>query len=150
MGIGKSARFLHDRGMPTNADLLRKYTEQAWGRGELSVVDELVHPDAPPPHGADAGGPAGYKQEILAVRNGLSNYRTVVDACFGVGDLVAIRWSTFGKHTGTLFGFPATGRDVTIPGVGIFQFVDGKIFRHWGEDAMPSLLGQIGAFPAPH
>jgi len=133
--------------MPDNSQILRRFTEQAWGQGNLAVVDELVATDAPAPHTSEAGGPAGYKQEIMQIRSGISEYRTVVDACFGAGDLAAIRWTTTGRHTGTLFGFPATGREVRIPGVGIFQFVDGKIYRHWGEDAMPSLLGQIGAFP---
>jgi predicted ester cyclase len=135
--------------MQDNAQIIRRFTEQAWGKGDLTVVDELVAADAPPPHGSGTGGPEGYKQEILQIRNGISDYRTVVDACFGTGNLVAIRWTTTGRHTGTLFGFPATGRNVTIPGVGIFELVGGKIFRHWGEDAMPALLGQIGAFPQP-
>ena len=135
--------------MQDNAQIIRRFTEEAWGKGNLAVVDELVSPDAPPPHGSDAKGPAGYKQEIMQLRNGLSEYRTVVDACFGVGNLVAIRWTTTGRHTGTLFGFAPTGNEVRVPGVGIFELVNGKIFRHWGEDAMPSLLGQIGAFPQP-
>jgi predicted ester cyclase len=131
----------------TNADIVRRFTEHAWGLGKLDVVDELVHPDAPPPHGATVGGPAGYREEIMGVRNGLSEYRTVVEACFGMGDLVAIRWSSEGRHTGSLFGFPPSGKPVHIVGVGMFQLVGGKIFQHWGEDAMPALLGQIGAFP---
>jgi predicted ester cyclase len=133
--------------MQDNAQIVRRFTEEAWGKGNLAVVDEVVAVDAPPPHGSDDGGPAGYKQEIMQVRNGLSDYRTVVDACFGVGNLVAIRWTTTGRHTGTLFGIPPTGKDVRIPGVGIFELVNGKILRHWGEDAMPSLLGQLGVFP---
>lgn len=135
--------------MHDNTQIVRTFTEEAWGKGKLEVVDQLVAADAPPPHDSTVGGPAGYKQEIMHIRNGISEYRTVVDACFGVGNLVAIRWTTTGKHTGTLFGFPATGRELRIPGVDIFELVNGKIVRHWGEDAMPSLLGQIGAFPPP-
>lgn len=129
--------------MNKNVDIVRKYTEEAWGKGKLEIIDDLVHPDAPPPHGATTKGPEGYKQEVMGIRQGLSDYETVVDTCFGSGDLVAIRWSTKGRHTGTLFGFPPSGRNVNVTGVGIFQIVDGKIFQHWGEDAMPTLLAQI-------
>lgn len=65
---------------------------------------------------------------------------------FGVGDRVAIRWTTTGRHTGELFGFAPTGRPLRIPGVDVFALRDGKLIEHWGEDAVPSVLGQIGAF----
>lgn len=131
-----------------NAEIVRRFTEEAWGKGDLAVVDELVATDAVPPHGSDVAGPEGYKQEIMHIRNGISDYRTVVDDVFGSGDRVAIRWTTTGRHTGELFGHSPTGNEVCIPGVDIFRLVDGKIVEHWGEDAMPSLLTQIGAFPA--
>ena len=129
--------------------IVRRFTEEAWGKGNMAVVDELVAPDAVPPHGSDVGGPEGYKQEILHIRNGISDYCTVVEDVFGAGDRVAIRWTTTGCHTGVLFGIPPTGRDLHIPGVDVFRVVDGKIVEHWGEEAMPSLLGQIGALSAP-
>lgn len=132
-----------------NCEIVRRFTEEAWGKGDLGVVDELVAADAVPPHGSQVGGPEAYKQEIMQIRNGLSEYRTVVEDVFGVADRVAIRWMTTGRHTGMLFGFTPTGREVRIPGVDIFRVVDGKIVEHWGEEAMPSLLGQIGAFSPP-
>lgn len=138
----------HSHDMANNTEIVRRFTEEAWGKGDLAVVDELVAPDAVPPHGSDDGGPEGYKREIMHIRNGISDYRTVVEDVFGVGDRVAIRWTTTGRHTGPLFGLPPTGKEVWIPGVDIFRLVDGKIAEHWGEDAMPSLLSQIGAFPA--
>jgi predicted ester cyclase len=132
-----------------NCEIVRRFTEEAWGKGDLGVVDELVAPDAVPPHGSEVSGPRAYKQEIMQIRDGLADYETVVEDVFGVGDRVAIRWRTTGRHTGPLFGFAPTGRSVCIPGVDIFRVVDGKIVEHWGEEAMPSLLGQIGAFSPP-
>ena len=134
----------HSTGMD-NCDIVRRFTEEAWGRGDLSVVDELVAPDAVPPHGAEVGGPEGYKAEIMNIRNAISDYRTVVEEVFGVGDRAAIRWTTTGRHTGELFGFAPTGRPLRIPGVDVFALRNGKLVEHWGEDAVPSVLGQIGA-----
>jgi predicted ester cyclase len=132
-----------------NVDVVRRYTEECWGEGNLDLVDELVAADARAGHGDAGSGPQAYKDEILAIRTGLSNYRTKVEEIFGAGDAVAVRWSTTGRHTGPLFGHPPTGKDVTIMGVDIFHLRDGQIVDHFGESAMPMLLEQIGALPVP-
>jgi predicted ester cyclase len=132
-----------------NVDIIRRYTEECWGQGDLDLVDELVAPDARAGHGDSGSGPQAYKDEILAIRGGLSDYRTQVDEIFGEADAVAVRWSTTGRHTGPLFGHPPTGKDVTIVGVDIFHLRDGQIIDHFGESAMPMLLEQIGALPIP-
>ena len=132
-----------------NVATIRRYTEECWGQGDLDLVDELVAPDARAGHGDAGSGPQAYKDEILAIRGGLSDYRTRVDEIFGAGDAVAVRWTTTGRHTGRLFGHPATDREITIVGVDIFHLRDGQIIDHYGESAMPMLLEQIDALPAP-
>ena len=132
-----------------NVDVIRRYTEECWGEGNLDLVDELVAPDARAGHGDPGSGPRAYKDEILAIRSGLSEYRTKVEEIFGVGDAVAVRWTTTGRHTGSLFGNPPTGKDVVIVGVDIFHLRDGQIVDHYGESAMPMLLEQIDALRAP-
>lgn len=133
----------------SNVDIIRRYTEECWGAGNLDLVDELVAPDARAGHGDAGSGPQAYKDEILAIRSGLSGYRTKVEEIFGEGDAVAVRWTTTGRHTGSLFGHPPTGSDVVIVGVDIFHVRDGQIVDHYGESAMPMLLEQIGALPVP-
>ena len=130
-----------------NVAIIRRYTEECWGQGKLDLVDELVAPDARAGHGDLVTGPQAYKDEILAIRGGLSDYRTKVEEIFGAGDAVAVRWTTTGRHTGSLFGNPPTGKDVVIAGVDIFHLRDGQIVDHYGESAMPMLLEQIGALP---
>jgi predicted ester cyclase len=132
-----------------NVDIVRRYTEECWGHGDLDLVDQLVATDARAGHGVPGSGPQAYKDEIAATRGGLSDYRTKVEEIFGEGDAVAIRWSTTGRHTGPLFGNPATGKQVSIVGVDIFHLRDGRIVDHDGESAMPMLLEQIGALPIP-
>ena len=132
-----------------NVNVIRRYTEECWGQGNLDLVDALVAPDARAGHGEAGSGPQAYKDEILAIRRGLSEYRTQVDEIFGQGDAVAVRWSSSGRHTGPLFGHAPSGRHVTIVGVDIFHLRDGQIIDHYGESAMPMLLEQIGALPVP-
>ena len=132
-----------------NKEVVRRFTEECWGRGRLDLVDELVAADAIAGHGADARGPQAYREEISQIRNGIGDYETRVDSIVAEGNLVCVKWTTTGRHTGTLFGFVPTGKPVHIVGVDLFELRDGKIFQHWGESAMPMLLGQIGAMPTP-
>jgi predicted ester cyclase len=133
----------------SNVDIVRRFTEECWGRGNLDLLDELIAPDARPGFGFSGNGPRAYREEILATRGGLSDYHTKVEEIFGAGDAVAVRWSTNGRHTGLLFGNPPTGKDVAIVGVDMFHLRDGQIVDYYGEGAMPMLLTQIGALPAP-
>jgi predicted ester cyclase len=133
----------------TNKSVVRRFTEECWGLGNLELVDELVAADAVAGHGAPGAGPDAYKAEISQVRTGIGEYETIVDEVFGENDLVGIRWTTTGRHTGSLFGFAPTGRPLRIVGADIFRVRNGKIVEHWGESAVPMVLAQIGAFQAP-
>jgi predicted ester cyclase len=133
----------------SNVDVIRRYTEECWGQGNLDLVDELVARDARPGFGFSGTGPKAYRDEIVATRGGLSDYQAKVEEIFGGGDAVAIRWSTTGRHTGLLFGNPPTNRNVAIVGVNIFHLRDGQIVDYYGEGAMPMLLTQIGALSVP-
>jgi predicted ester cyclase len=130
-----------------NKEVVRRYTEEAWGRGDLSVVDELVAPDATPRGNGEGTGPEAYRDEIARVRAAISEYRTEVLDLFGEGDRVAIRWHSTGRHTGPVMGVPPTGNQIDVTGVDVFQVVEGKIVALWGETAVPTMLRQIGALP---
>lgn len=65
------------------------------------------------------------------------------------GNLV-ITWLTAGgRHTGELLGVAATGKDVSMRGVTIFEVVEGKIVSRWGISDLLDLFVQLGAVPAP-
>ena len=132
-----------------NKEVVRLFTERCWGEWNLDLVEEYVAPDARAGHGAPGGGPQAYKDEISQIRQGIGDYRTTVDNLIGEGDLVCVSWTTTGRHTGALFGFPPTGKELHIVGVDLFQLRDGRIVDHWGESAMPMLLGQIGVLSQP-
>lgn len=132
-----------------NKEVVRLYTERCWGDGNIDLVDKYVASDAKAGHDAPGEGPQAYRAEISEIRTGIGEYHTKVDHLIGEGDLVCISWTTTGRHTGTLFGFAPTDRELHIVGVDLFRLRDGKIVEHWGESAMPMLLGQIGAMPDP-
>ncbi|PCJ70618.1 MAG: hypothetical protein COA62_08600 [Rhodobiaceae bacterium] len=66
----------------------------------------------------------------------------IVDA-FGQGDKVVVHFTASGKHTGDLFGMPATGRDVRINNVNIYRLEDGRIAETWQLADGWGLLRQV-------
>ncbi len=53
-----------------------------------------------------------------------------------------------GTQDGALFGIPATGKKISIDGIGIFSFdKEGLVTENWAVIDVVGLLAQIGAFP---
>jgi predicted ester cyclase len=63
------------------------------------------------------------------------------------GDKLVKHWEFKGKHTGTFFGIPATGKDVDLFGVTIVKMKGGKIAEE--QDFMDNLefMQQLGLMP---
>jgi len=59
--------------------------------------------------------------------NGFSNIKFTIIDVFGQGDKLVKHWDFKGKHTGTFFGMPATGKDVDVEGVTLVKMRGGKI-----------------------
>jgi steroid delta-isomerase-like uncharacterized protein len=64
------------------------------------------------------------------------------------GDLVAGPWRATGTHQGELMGIPATGKSISITGMGMDRVVDGKIVESWGNWDALGMLTQLGVVPA--
>lgn len=86
-------------------------------------------------HASEPGKDRGY-ENAKGVRKAFQELFT--DAKFEIemavaeGDTVVLSGMFTGKHTGlTLYGMPATGRDVSQPHVHILKFRDGKISEHF-------------------
>jgi len=120
----------------------------AWSTGELERLDELVaadvvHHDPYDPNGAD--GLAGMKRTIELNRGAFADMRLTVEDQVAEGDRVVTRWRGEMTHTGDIGGVAATGRRVTITGITIDRFEDGKIVEAWRSMDTLGLLRGIGA-----
>lgn len=60
------------------------------------------------------------------------------------GDQVAVRWTARGTHLGMFQSIAPTGREVTMPGISIFQIAGGKIAQNWVVLDELGLLEQLG------
>jgi steroid delta-isomerase-like uncharacterized protein len=78
---------------------------------------------------------------------GFSERKFIIKQIFADGDNLVKYWQFKGKHTGTFFGIPATGKDVDVIGCTIVKMKDGKIAEE--QDFMDNLefMQQLGLIP---
>jgi steroid delta-isomerase-like uncharacterized protein len=128
--------------------IVRRFYEELWNRGNLQVADELVSPDyvrhdlrpgeAPP-------GPAGQKAVAQKFREAFPDVRLEVESLIAEGDLVAARWTISGTYAGPWGGVAPTGRKVGFAGVNFFRIAEGKIAEIWNLRDDLGLREQVGA-----
>ena len=97
-----------------------------------------MSPDAP-------GGPAEVKAIFDAFCAGLSGFSVQVLHQLADDRLVMTHKIFSGRHTGELFGIPATGRDVRFAVMDVVRIADRQIVEHWGVVDLPALQAQLAA-----
>lgn len=117
-----------------NKAVVRRYLDEAWNGGDVSVLDELMTPDYARYVGT-AGAHLdreGQKQRIAGFQKAFGDLQLVLDDMLAEGDEVTIRIRLIGTHRDTFMGVPATGKRITIAAIDILRFVDGRVAEHWG------------------
>lgn len=92
-------------------------------------------------------GADGTKQWNAAILEAVPDYRVTIDDEIAENDKVVTRWTAQGTHKGKFQGIAPTGRQVTITGITISRYVDGKIAESWVELDTLNLMRQLGADP---
>jgi predicted ester cyclase len=130
-------------------DLLRRYHADVWDEGHLDHAGQYLSADFTS-HATVTTLPPGQQvgPDFLAqFRVGFPDLRSHEDVLLGDGDLVVLRWTITGTHTGSFFGVAPTGRQIQVSGMDMLRVADGKFVEHWGgvADQMDDFLSQIGA-----
>jgi predicted ester cyclase len=111
-----------------------------------SLVDRYFAPGFAS-HNMPPGFPAGVEgvRRFMAMfADSLDELSVTIDAVVAEGDLVAVRTTTRGLHTGSLLGIPATGRRLAIDGTDIVRVEGERIVEHWGLTNTVGALEQVG------
>jgi predicted ester cyclase len=117
-----------------NRDLLQRYHVEVWEQGHLDRIAAFIGPGFVS-HAKPARLPAGVKPSInlmAELRVGFPDLTSHQDAILADGDLVSIRWTIRGTHTGVFLGIAPTGRKLVTSGMDILRVSDGKFVEHWG------------------
>ena len=113
-----------------NKAVVRKFFEEIMNKGNLELVGELFTPNwvnidsiLPPLEGLE-----GVRKLVKIFRSAFPNLHAEILDIMAEGDHVAVAFSESGIQSGELLGFPPSGRSVKMTGIGIFRFVDGKLY----------------------
>ena len=130
-----------------NKDLIRRFYEEVWNRGNLDVCDEVFAPDyvrhdfrstEPVP------GPEGQKQIAADFRAAFPDLQFVVDLLVAEDDYVVGRWTATGTHLGRWGTVEPTGRSVRLSAANIFRLDNGKVVEIWNHRDDLGLREQLG------
>lgn len=131
-----------------NAAIARRWHEEVINTHDLAVLEELLAPDASQDSATFADNP-GPRQVLGALFAGFPDVQHEVEAVVADGDLVVVRYTATGTHTGEFQGYVPSGETVTWTGMNMYRIACGRIVETWSEvDAVgriEQMTGESGA-----
>jgi steroid delta-isomerase-like uncharacterized protein len=134
----------------TTTEVARHFVQEAWGKGNLAVAEELLSPELID-HRARPGqkpGRAGFLDVLRLYHTAFQVRRFVPEKLIAQGREVADSWEMIAFHQDDFFGIPATGQLVTLSGADWYQVEKGKIVEIWHEqDVFGVMMELSGVLP---
>lgn len=129
--------------------VIRHYIEEAWNKGNVGIIDELMAAQYARYMGVGAPplNREGQKQRILGFRRAFPDLRLEVEDMVADDEKVSFRLVLRGTHQGEFLRVPPTGKIIQVGAVDIARFAGGKIVEQWGQTDLLGLMQQIGAIP---
>src|SRR5215207_40589 len=115
-----------------NKEKARRLMEEAFGQGNTSVIDEVLHSDFVC---YDPNSESGEIRGAQTIKGEIEYFRSAVpDLTYTVEDQVVTRWKASGTHQGEFFGIPGSGNRIEMSGIQIDRFDEsGKMVEEWPE-----------------
>jgi predicted ester cyclase len=131
-----------------NKELMRRFIEEVWNRGNLDVADELFDPQATTPDAPELpAGSEGAKVIARMFRSAFPDFHMTIQDLIAEDDKVAGRLTQSGTHQGTFMGAAATGRQVQFTEIAILRIARGRVVESWFQPDMLGLYRQLGLIP---
>jgi predicted ester cyclase len=127
-----------------NAAIARRWHEDAINNHDLTVLDEILTPDAALDSATVPDNP-GPREVLGILLTGFPDVQHTIEAVITEGDLVVIRYRAAGTHEGEFQGSAPTGKSVTWTGINIYRLECGRIAEVWSEvDALGRIAQLTG------
>ncbi len=126
-----------------NLERARRLYEEGLGRGNVSVVDELVAEDFRDPRRGSRGR-AGMERVFTDLWRSYPDLGVSIEGQEAEGDLVRTRVVLSGTDTGGVLWYPPTGRRATFAAEFVDRFSGGRLVEHTGEADTEDVLRQLG------
>ena len=127
-----------------NKESMKRIFEEAWSKGNVEVLDELVAPSFKQHQYDRPSTREAFKAIIQEVRTAFPDLKVAVEDSAAVDDKVWIRVICRGTHLGQFKGLPPTGRRFEITEIHIVRIENGKGVEHWGVADTLGLMQQLG------
>jgi predicted ester cyclase len=143
----ESERLDDMNNLETNKRIISNLLESVWRQGELDRLSEfwtsdcINHADLAAVSGLDAL--YAYHASFGAVFSGLSDVSLVIERQIAEADMVTTQIRMTARHTGELFGIPASAKHVELATIRIDRLVDGRIAEHWSIADMMGFMQQL-------
>ena len=128
-------------------DLVKGFIADIWNRGDVELISKICSPSLRfNGHvGMDKVGHDGFCRMVTTVREALTDYHCEIHSMVVENNKAFCRLKFTGKHTGTLLGYPPTGRTVQWVGASEFTCKNGKILKVWELGDVKSLEAQLSS-----
>lgn len=125
--------------------VIRVFLEEMWTKGDVGLVDHVVHPDYQPD--GQEGGRDFVRRNMRRFRRGFPDHTIQVLHLVASGDDVAVMFEHSGTHLGEFGGIPPTGRSMRFLEAGFFRVQDGQVIAaDWVSDGT-GLRIDLGVLP---
>lgn len=109
----------------------------------IVASDAVIHT----PEG-DFHGPAGAGRFAANLHRAFSSTTFITEEPRFDGEVVTVRWTMYGMHTGQYLGLAPACASVRIDGIALIRFEDMQIVEQWVSYDRLSVMDQISAFNA--
>ncbi len=130
-------------GEKENVEAALRLYDEGLGRGDVSVVEDLVSEDFRDLKRGSTGKPA-MGRVFSALRRSYPDLSVAISGQEAEGDLVRTRLVISGTDRGGVLWYPPTGRRATFTVEFVDRFRDGRLVEHTGEADTDGLLRQLG------
>lgn len=128
----------HTATQTAQSDIARRALEEVCSGKNLGGIPDVYHADfVDHVNTLEYRGHEGARRSVALYLELFPDLRFVVDEQVTEGDRVASRWTLHGTHR---------GRPVTLRGIVISRFEDGKIIEDWAASDTIQIVRQLGVW----
>ncbi len=131
-----------------NIVMMKKFCDD-FAKGDPNLLVQVYSPDyvyhSPGNQDMDL---ESARAMVASVMTALPDRKMTLEDMVATTDKAAYRLSVTGTHLGELLGVAPTGKKITVSGITIGYFNDGKIVEEWEWADILGLMRQIGLIPA--
>ena len=134
-----------------NITTYRTVVEEAFSKGNLSVLDRLIAPNMQEHEkGVDeSGGVQGLKNTIQMFRSAFPDLKFSIQDVYEIGDIVVGRLRCTGTQKGPLGDISPTNKKADVEAIDICRMSNGQITEHWGITDRMTMMEQLGVIQQP-